>query len=150
MYDNLAINNYAPTTGVAAVRNNGTDWKVVYVAFRPEALRGTTMRDHLIDLSIDWFDGVVSSPDFDNQIAGSVIKLYPNPATAEINLELSDAPAASKVNVYDMLGRVVISENVAAGNSSVKLNTTALDAGTYFLRLEGSKTFETKKIVIVK
>ena len=76
-----------------------------------------------------------------------------------IRYELPEASAV-KVQVFDMLGRVVatvVNERKEAGIYEAVFNASSLSSGTYFYRLQaGSATngaslfVETKKMVLVK
>jgi hypothetical protein len=65
------------------------------------------------------------------------ISLYPNPATAETKLDLSQLPAgAYQVSVLDAAGRVVLNTTLNAGLAhALELNTIA--SGTYTLLVRG-------------
>ena len=66
-----------------------------------------------------------------------ITRLYPNPASDRINLQMI-SPAAGKVQLIttDITGRIVSSQQVtvAAGDNQVQLNITSLSQGTYFIK----------------
>ena len=58
--------------------------------------------------------------------------LYPNPASDHLTLELNDASSTYQIEVYDILGKKVISTEIQkVGN----INVSALAPGTYVLKL---------------
>jgi len=77
------------------------------------------------------------------------IRLYPNPATDEINLVISGA-AASKytIKVVDLTGQVKRTEEaIGAGNLHIPLSTTDLASGLYFLVISSAQGMVIKKFV---
>jgi hypothetical protein len=66
------------------------------------------------------------------------IRLYPNPATTHVNLDLVDAAAGSyELNVYNSVGAKVLAQQPAVSKSSqtISLDVSGLAAGTYFLSI---------------
>ena len=79
------------------------------------------------------------------------IRIYPNPATdfAMIDLNL-DKDAKVMVNVIDMTGKVVESQNYGIVNSSTELpiNTSLLNAGVYTIEVIVDGARGTKRLII--
>jgi len=71
--------------------------------------------------------------------------LYPNPAKETVTVK-SDKIIES-VEVADMVGNLVITQN-AVNARSAELNTSALKAGIYFVRVYGAGAVVVKKVVI--
>jgi hypothetical protein len=77
------------------------------------------------------------------------ISIYPNPANDLLNFQFSDADKKRKVELYDAIGNLVLSENLTTQNSS--LNIHHLQSGIYFYEvLVGNKIMKTDEIVIIK
>lgn len=137
-----------------------------YKVFRNGTLLGTVTETEYIDLNAPYENNlycvravydVCESPDVcvevslhvglpDNDLQG--IKIYPNPASDLVNIEVSQA--FSHLDVYNYLGLIVYSSDLS-GKKPIKLNTTGYPAGTYLVRFVNSEgnTF-TKRIVIDK
>lgn len=80
------------------------------------------------------------------------VRVYPNPAVANTNLELTIAKAGSAVvKVYDMSGKLVINENygrLAEGTYTRTINCEGLRHGMYLVNIVvGDQTATTKLIV---
>jgi hypothetical protein len=79
------------------------------------------------------------------------IRIYPNPATdfAMIDLNL-DKDATVMVNVIDMTGKVVGTQNYGIVNSSTELpiNTSLLNAGVYTIEVIVDSARGTKRLII--
>ncbi len=82
----------------------------------------------------------VSITNFDSNIS-----IYPNPAKESVNIYNAEN---SNVEIYNLLGKVVISENNISNNQTI--NISGLSEGTYFVKVLNGTNVETQKIVIVK
>ncbi len=80
----------------------------------------------------------------------AVISVFPNPATSELNIDLSAAPAtkAVNVNVYDMSGRKVMSNQY--NTQSIKMNITSLQTGNYFIQIVSDNFMIGKQFTVKK
>ena len=81
--------------------------------------------------------GVLKINSFVNQNS----KIYPNPIKNTLNLELSNNLQLNRLNIYNLLGQKMISEN----KKSVNLST--LTKGIYLLEIITDKGKTTKKII---
>jgi len=69
----------------------------------------------------------------------NAFKVYPNPATAVINIEpqkVSDV--ALLISLIDINGKVIMNNNLPAKSAAVKLNVSNLSQGTYLLRISNA------------
>ena len=106
------------------------------------------------DLTVDWISfGMPLDVAVDNIPTLDLLKVFPNPATDElgVNLELTEASDVS-MRLFDMLGRVVLVNNTSAlpaGDNFERLNISQLNSGTYFLQVNVNG-LTTNAIKIVK
>lgn len=76
-------------------------------------------------------------------------RMLPNPASDQVELLLPDAPLpGSHWVLRNSLGQQVLS--LRAGNERMTLSTQDLPEGVYFVRLEGSSTSATQRLVVVR
>lgn len=76
------------------------------------------------------------------------LKLYPNPTTDYAIISLADNKTNSVINVYNIAGKLVISQNVKAGQNA-KINTSDITSGIYTVTvLSNNKIFTTKMSVV--
>jgi hypothetical protein len=83
-----------------------------------------------------------------NDVEASDVRVYPNPATSYVNIDLTKD--IRSIAVYNALGSVVMQKNIT-GESTVILHTTNYAAGAYnvkFVKANGD-TFS-RKFVVVK
>jgi hypothetical protein len=72
----------------------------------------------------------------------SVGNIYPNPATDKISLDL---PEDSKVTVFDILGKQIISQEIFA--DKLMLDVSGLENGIYYVRIESEGNITTRNFV---
>jgi len=63
-----------------------------------------------------------------------VAKVYPNPATDKLQVEIQDV-SITQASVYDMSGRLIVRK--AVNGAGLAFNIANFTAGTYLLKLEG-------------
>jgi hypothetical protein len=79
------------------------------------------------------------------------VSVYPNPANEEVKVSFNlNGAASASVNVIDMTGKVVASQEAAAGSNAVSINTSNLSAGVYSVSFTANNTTVTKKLVVKK
>lgn len=79
-----------------------------------------------------------------NELSEFGIKIFPNPARDMVNL--TSVSEIVRVEIFNNLGQSVI-EKTINGNSS-QINTSDLESGLYFIRLETKTDFVMKQLVI--
>jgi len=105
------------------------------------------------NFSYYYFDDILlydqSTVGFNELNNGTSINVFPNPAYDVINFKFLDANAKRKIELFNTIGELVLSEDAITQNSSLK--THHLQSGIYFYSiLVGEKTIKTDKIVIIK
>jgi endonuclease I len=80
------------------------------------------------------------------------LSLWPNPASEELLIEANlQNPRAAKVSVYDMMGRLMMQEELSdALEAEHHLNVSGLENGTYIFMLEDNNTRSTARFVIAR
>jgi Flp pilus assembly pilin Flp len=68
--------------------------------------------------------------------------IYPNPAQNSINIELNQGVILEKINIYNALGQFM------STTKNLKINTSNLTSGIYFIEIETNEGKSAKKIVI--
>jgi len=76
----------------------------------------------------------------------SVVGIYPNPATDNINIVCGDNAAGARVEILDVNGKVVQTATVLSGNS-VMINTSELPSAVYFVRVNKGSAVLTGRFV---
>ncbi len=77
-----------------------------------------------------------------------VTTVFPNPFLNEINFSFSTSPGEKiSAYVFDVLGRLVYSEEVKNENNSIKLNLLQLSTAEYLVKLSSDKFIYSAKII---
>ena len=73
---------------------------------------------------------------------------FPNPFVNEINFSFSTSPGEKiSAYVFDILGRLVYSEDVKNENNSIKLSLVHLSTAEYLVKLTSEKFVHSAKII---
>jgi Secretion system C-terminal sorting domain/Regulator of chromosome condensation (RCC1) repeat len=80
-----------------------------------------------------------------------LIKAFPNPADAELVIDLTDGPAqeVSPVFLFDNFGKTLIQDQFNPGESTKSLVVRDLPSGVYLIRVKTPGGPASKKIVIL-
>lgn len=85
------------------------------------------------------------------QDLNSIIKIYPNPSSNGIVYLDTKKADYSKIEVVNLLGSVVATENKeAATTEKIRLDLNALPSGTYFIRITSGTKVYTERFFIAK
>lgn len=99
-----------------------------------------------IQLDID-----TSSLSIDEASLKNAITLYPNPTSNEVTITLPHTfkDKEVQVRVFDMSGKLIISEHSEVQDQSILTHVGSLSHGVYLIRLSGNKQ-QWSKIIIKK
>ncbi|WP_312089364.1 T9SS-dependent M36 family metallopeptidase [Chryseobacterium sp.] len=106
----------------------------------------TNINDQVEDFSVpaDCRDGNTNAP-----VDRNLIRIYPNPAKDEFFIYLKDNTIGKLfVQVYDMSGKLVLSENRSSPDARIPVSTKDFENGVYVVSVQGiGVDFKTKLIV---
>lgn len=156
--NNNSLNFYAPmdsgATPVAyyggfgmptVVLLGGTDHRVMWSTLSFTTSDTAIMHDSIVNLL-----GPVSVPDVNTNI--SAVNVFPNPANAQIQIEMNVATSAEiKIEVVNVLGEVVssvYSAQTAPGILRKEITTAELSSGTYFIRVSSDNSVQNYKFTV--
>jgi len=88
-----------------------------------------------------------------NKTHAKIASLRPNPATG-YTVVTTSATTDAVLIVVDVLGRVLVSQPIAAGETTTTISTSGLPSGSYYLRLEpvagtGNVQAHTQALIVV-
>jgi hypothetical protein len=79
------------------------------------------------------FNSVLS---VNNESADDMLKIYPNPATNNLNIQISNAYSGPvEMSIYDMLGQKILTKTGIVTNGSMLLDITSFTQGIYVVEL---------------
>lgn len=78
------------------------------------------------------------------------VLLYPNPANNEVNVEISTIEGGKyDIQILSADGKIVFQKNQPINNiQTIKISTSELSSGVYFVKVNSSKTSHTKTLII--
>jgi hypothetical protein len=92
-----------------------------------------------------------SPVDFINKIQGNInsLKVYPNPATDKITIDLvRNNAGVINYEIYNLAGKIIASDKIPSSNSQATVNTNNLPDGIYLLSVIYDNRRINSKIVI--
>lgn len=79
----------------------------------------------------------------------SKIKLFPNPASSFVNIELSNSHNISSIQLITMTGQTLLNKDVSSNQMHVDIDVSSITSGVYFVVFRnGTSEVETKKLVV--
>lgn len=79
----------------------------------------------------------------------SELKVYPNPASDELNVAYSLAQGKNQFEIVSLLGKTVYKKNLEENSGKITLNLSRLDGGIYFYLLRhNGETMLTRKLIV--
>jgi len=130
----LGILHYNTNTAmIGGLRAENGASKVVYLAVGPEQFANADVGRAVIEISHDWFYGLISVgiDGFDGQLANALGQAYPVPANDRITIPLTGLEEAATLEVFDATGRSVMQRNVTKGTNQLSMDVSALQTGLY-------------------
>jgi hypothetical protein len=168
---NAAINTYKTTYGVtnpcAGTAGNGDSVSTMVEGlfdFTGWPTYSVVCPDKTISWDINYAPTVTGFNSYFSSCGTSDIKedgnatrisyMYPVPAQNNITINFyADQKSVVKLEVYDVMGKLVFSENSEVSNNFYKkdINLSSFSAGTYFVKLfQNNRLADTQKFVVIK
>ncbi len=72
------------------------------------------------------------------QVSNSNFQIFPNPAMDKLTVSSKQFGVKSEIIIYDLFGRAVLKMKVGSQKSEVRINTSSLSAGIYFVKAGNS------------
>lgn len=80
-----------------------------------------------------------------SNVSANVVKVYPNPATDHLFVEVSEN---STIQLFDMSGKEVSIETNVFANESNIINIEGIAAGVYIIKISNKNSVQMKKVVV--
>lgn len=84
---------------------------------------------------------------FDKEMRG--LKIFPNPVNKELLLRGAELQRCSRVQVYDITGRILQNINVESQDNCMRIDTSGFHDGIYLLRLTGQNLLDIRSFKFV-
>lgn len=102
---------------------------------------GDSLMRHIVVRSVD-IDELVKSDKF--------LKLYPNPASHAVTIELEGKLQMKSVMIQDITGRIIMERQFEEVTSQVNLSTESLSSGIYQMVIDTNEGRFVRKLEIIK
>lgn len=76
------------------------------------------------------------------------IRLFPNPATEAVNIQLSTNVLNGKIRLYDTVGRLIFEKDILEGQLDYQIKTNLLPKGLFYLKIENEEIIKAKKLIL--
>lgn len=98
-------------------------------------------------LEVERLEGLVSAGEPNNTEAQKIQKLYPNPVTDRLTIELPEA-IQEKVNItfFDLAGKPILQQRKRVHDAQLTTNLRRLPAGVYMIRITSSSNIYVGKL----
>ena len=85
-----------------------------------------------------------------NEIDNDLVKVYPNPTENKLNIDFSELPENTELNMYDMHGRLIYKETIPQSDKAIHkvIDLSSEPKGIYFIKLVNTNVMMIKKIVL--
>ena len=114
--------------------------------FDPAVMDSKGDMSYLLSDVLIFYEDVLSGIDEEIALEKS-LKIYPNPATTKLNIEI-ELSGQVRYKLIDILGNVVRQNSFTGSNAEITVDD--LPGGIYFLRIENSSVVISRSVVIAK
>jgi hypothetical protein len=76
------------------------------------------------------------------------INIYPNPATEQFIITLSNFSDAATLSIIDLVGKETLHRKIPAGTTQVTIHTSSITKGVYLVKITSGNKVLTRRIVI--
>jgi len=85
-----------------------------------------------------------------NNLAKANLNIFPNPAQGQINVNFEVLASNATLRVIDIMGRTILTKEVAKNTSAYAFDISTLNNGAYYLELTSAEVRGTTKFVVSK
>jgi hypothetical protein len=126
------------------------NYKVVYMGVGPEQITTVDVANAIIKTSKDWFDGIISSTDFESKLNDAILgNASPNPSDNTLIIPIFKEDRKDfNFQLHNSKGEMVFEKLIKKSNENLEIDTSDFPNGLYFYSLNDGNRIITKKVVI--
>lgn len=83
------------------------------------------------------------------ELAAATYKIFPNPTTEFVNIQLNHTPEALTIEIINTQGKIVQQDFFEKSNAAT-IDISQLPAGTYSIQIKTDEKFASEKIIIIQ
>lgn len=133
--ENAAMDEYAIADPTAY--QNLQNPQTIYV--RVENMSGSCVALRSFIISTEYLS--VGSFGFEN------LSVFPNPTSGNVSIQSSQLLSETTLSIYDILGKMVLSEKILPQNGAVVLDISSFENGVYFVKISSAGNTVVRKII---
>lgn len=143
-------NTYELHGEITAFYNAASQLENITFAFDPATMDAVGDMNNLLTDILRFYEEVLSGIG-ENNSDNNGLKIFPNPASAKINVAI-ELSGEVKVKLVDIVGNVLKEKitNSNSGSTLTELSVSDLPGGVYFVRIENAATIISNTIVIAR
>ena len=84
----------------------------------------------------------------DNSKSAPIVKIYPNPSSGLINIEIAKPEGIKRILIYNSLGKMIESKAVNTSLKHYRINLTGKPKGLYFIGIETEREMLFRKLIL--
>jgi len=130
-------NNNESKVGGIRVEENGH--KIVYMGIDQGMIADVEVRNQVIQISHDWFHGIISGIEVEEAYANIFGQNYPNPAVDYTIIPMNDLTEDVNLLLMDATGKVVFTDVVNQGSTNYRLDLSDFNSGLYHYVITNAK-----------
>ncbi|QQX76621.1 MULTISPECIES: T9SS type A sorting domain-containing protein [Aequorivita] len=82
-----------------------------------------------------------------NSFAFDDLNIYPNPTYKTITVQSSQMVSETTISLYDIQGKVLLTEKIIPQNGMLTMNVSSLENGVYFVKISSEENNVIKKLI---
>jgi hypothetical protein len=92
---------------------------------------------------------LISLVDLTEQTTEQAVKVFPNPASDQINIQLTGFEnELASIQLYDLSGRMLLEQETRLSNGQMNFSVQQFEEGTYILRVISSGKVHTQQLIV--
>jgi len=132
---------------VGAVRSYGQSFKTVFLGLSLEMIATVNVRNEIMKIAYDWFNGKLSDIEFDEEFE-TVFNCYPNPTSHYFVFDNNNENDV-ELSLFDVFGNLIICNKYASGSHQIEVEN--IPSGIYMVKIRTqSGQVNTSKLQVVK
>lgn len=136
----VTIYNYNGNANkVGGIRVDENGHKVVYMGIDQGMIADVEVRNKVIQITHDWFHGLVLGVEADEAYTQIFGKNYPNPTVDFTIIPMNNLTEDVNIQLIDASGKVIFEDVINSGSTDYRLNLNGLSSGLYHYVISNEK-----------
>jgi len=141
--------------GVLASLNEGANWEPLGINMPSVVVNDMYIHEETEYLYVATYGRSSYKLDIADNVLGtesvsfaSEVKLFPNPTSEYVNISFVNPSERISIVVYNQLGKMVLSKEIASVNSEERISLEGISSGIYYVQITSETAKTTKKLLV--